>query len=70
MSTVTLSPKFQVVIPKKIREGLALAPGHKIEMVQIGDRIELVPLRPIESLEGFLKGVKSTFEREDDRCLR
>ncbi len=70
MSTVTLSPKFQVVIPKEIREGLALAPGDKIEIVQIGDRIELVPLRPVESLEGFLKGVKNTFEREDDRCPR
>ena len=69
MATVTVSPKFQVVIPKEIREGLALLPGDKIEIVQLEDRIELVPLRPIASLKGFLKGVRNTFERETDRCL-
>jgi AbrB family looped-hinge helix DNA binding protein len=69
MATVTVSPKFQIVIPKEIREGLALAPGDKVEIVQLEDRIELVPLRPIESLEGFLKGVRNTFKRESDRCL-
>ncbi len=69
MSTVTVSPKYQVVIPKAIREGLALLPGDKVEMVQLEDRIELVPIRPIASLRGFLKGVRNTFEREGDRCL-
>lgn len=69
MATVTVSPKFQVVIPKEIREGLALLPGDKVEIVQLEDRIELVPLRPIASLRGFLKGIKNTFQREDDRCL-
>lgn len=44
MSTVTVSPKYQVVIPKAIREGLALLPGDEVEMVQLEDRIERVPI--------------------------
>jgi AbrB family looped-hinge helix DNA binding protein len=69
MATVTVSPKFQVVIPKDVREGLDLAPGDKVEVIQLEGRIELVPVRPIASLRGFLKGLKNTFEREGDRCL-
>ncbi len=70
MATVTVSPKFQIVIPKDIREGLSLEAGDKIEVVQLEDRIELVPIRPIAHLEGFLKNVRNTFKREEDRCLR
>ena len=69
MATVTVSPKFQVVIPKDVRDGLDLAPGDKVEVIQLDGRIELVPVRPIASLRGFLKGLKNTFEREGDRCL-
>ena len=69
MATVTVSPKFQVVIPKDVRDGLDLAPGDKVEEIQLDGRIELVPVRPIASLRGFLKGLKNTFEREGDRCL-
>ena len=70
MAAVTVSPKYQVVIPKDVRDGLALAPGDKVEVIQLEGRIELVPVRPIASLRGFLKGLKNTFEREEDRCLR
>ena len=69
MTTVTVSPKYQVVIPKEVRENLSLAPGDKVEVIQLAGRIELVPVRPIKSLRGILKGRKNTFERDDDRCL-
>ena len=64
---VTVSPKFQVVIPKKIRESLDLRPGQKIEAIQYGNRIELVPVRPISEARGFLAGIDTEVEREPDR---
>jgi AbrB family looped-hinge helix DNA binding protein len=67
METVTLSPKFQVVIPKRIRERLNLHPGQKIQAIQYGDRVELVPVRPIEQMRGFLRGIETDVPREDDR---
>ena len=56
METVTVSPKFQVVIPKEIRESLKLAPGQKIQALLYENRIELIPLRPIKKCGVFLKG--------------
>ncbi len=67
METVTLSPKFQVVIPKGIRERLSLAPGQKIQVIAYGDRIELIPVRPIKEMRGFLKGLDTRVDRESDR---
>jgi len=67
MSALTISPKYQVVIPKPIREKLRLLPGQKIQAVVYNNRIELIPLRPIKELRGFLKGMDVTIEREDDR---
>lgn len=69
MAAVTVSPKFQVVIPKNVRERLSLSPGDKIEVIQIDERIELVPVKPIKALRGFLKGRENNFKREEDRCL-
>jgi AbrB family looped-hinge helix DNA binding protein len=68
METVTLSPKFQVVIPKTIREQLGLSPGQKIQAVLYGDRIELIPLQPAKRLRGFLKGIDTSVPREPDRA--
>jgi AbrB family looped-hinge helix DNA binding protein len=67
MATVTISPKFQVVIPKEIREKLGLSPGQKVEAIVYDDRIELIPVRPIREMRGFLKGIDTTVDREDDR---
>jgi AbrB family looped-hinge helix DNA binding protein len=67
MSTVTLSPKFQVVIPQVIRELMHLSAGEKLRVIAYGDRIELVPIRPMKSMRGFLKGMDSKIDREEDR---
>jgi AbrB family looped-hinge helix DNA binding protein len=67
MSIVTISPKFQVVIPLEIREALKLKPGQKVEAVRIDDRIELIPIRPMRSMRGFVRGIDTTVPREGDR---
>jgi AbrB family looped-hinge helix DNA binding protein len=67
MNTVTVSPKFQVVIPRAVRRALGLKPGQKIQVIQYGSRIELIPIRPIKKARGFLKGIDTTIERETDR---
>ncbi len=67
MDTVTVSPKFQVVIPVAIRNALGLRPGQKLRAIQLGDRIELVMVRPIKDARGFLKGIDTSIEREADR---
>jgi AbrB family looped-hinge helix DNA binding protein len=64
---VTVSPKFQVVIPKEIRESLRLAPGQKVQALLYENRIELIPVRPIKKMRGFLKGIDTTIDRENDR---
>jgi AbrB family looped-hinge helix DNA binding protein len=68
METLTISPKFQVVIPKAIRERLGLSPGQKVQAFLYGDRIELIPLEPAKRLRGFLKGIDTTVAREPDRA--
>ena len=69
MDTVTVSPKFQVVIPRAVREQMGIRPGERLEVISFDDRIELVPLRPMREMKGFLKGLDPTFQRdEDDRA--
>ena len=68
MGTLTISPKFQVVIPKQIRDILRLSAGQKIQAIVYDNRIELIPLRPIKDMRGFLKGMDTTIEREGDRA--
>ena len=67
MQTVTISPKYQVVIPKKIRDTLKLRPGQKMRVIEYDGRIELIPDRDISELRGFLKGIDTRVEREKDR---
>ena len=67
MAAVTVSPKFQVVIPKEIRKRFGLRPGQKIQLVVYGNRIELIPVIPIKRMRGFLKGIDTSVPREGDR---
>lgn len=67
MQTVTVSPKYQVVIPRAIREALHLRPGQKMQVIEYEGRIEFIPERDIKELRGFLKGINTAFEREEDR---
>jgi len=67
MQTVTVSPKYQVVIPKAVREALHLHPGQKMQVVEYDGRIEFIPERDITELRGFLKGINTKFKREEDR---
>ena len=67
MQTVTVSPKFQVVIPLAVRQAMGLKPGQKIQVIQLGNRIELIPVIKAKKLRGFLKGIDTTIERDDDK---
>ena len=67
MSVVKVSPKYQVVIPRKIREALGIAPGQKVQAIQYGDRIEFIPVKRLRQMRGFLKGIDTAVVREDDR---
>ena len=67
METITISPKFQVVIPKAIRVALQLTPGQKVQAVAYQDRIELIPLRSIKKMRGFLSGINTDVPRETDQ---
>jgi len=67
MNEVTLSPKYQVVIPREIRDGMTLSPGDRMRVFRYGERIEIVPVRDISELEGMLKGIDTEVEREGVR---
>jgi AbrB family looped-hinge helix DNA binding protein len=67
MSSVTISPKFQVVIPLEVRQRLGLEPGQKVEVMAFDDRIQLVPVRSAKSMRGFLRGMDTHLDRDPDR---
>ena len=67
MEAVTISPKFQIVIPRKIRDSLKLKPGLKVQVLVYGNRIELIPLKRISEMRGFLEGINTEIDREPDR---
>ncbi len=67
MTEVTLSPKYQVVIPLAIRTALGLKPGQKIRAIRLGETIELIPVKPMSEYEGFLPGIDTEVERDPDR---
>lgn len=67
MQTVTISPKYQIVIPKELREALNLSPGEKLQVFRYQNRLEFVPVKDIKKMRGFLKGIDTTIERDKDR---
>lgn len=67
METVTISPKFQVVIPQSVREALGLQPGEKVQVLSYEDRIEFIHVKKLKKMRGFLRGIETTVPREEDR---
>ncbi|MEP7356622.1 MAG: AbrB/MazE/SpoVT family DNA-binding domain-containing protein [Anaerolineales bacterium] len=68
MELVTVSSKFQIVIPLSVRRSLGIKPGQKLQVILYENRIELIPLLPAKKARGFLKGIDTTIEREVDRA--
>jgi AbrB family looped-hinge helix DNA binding protein len=68
MTAVTVSPKFQIVIPKEIREALGIVSGQKVQMLTYQNRIELIPLKSMREMKGFLKGIDTRVQRDKDRA--
>ena len=67
MTAVTVSPKYQVVIPKDVRESMGIYSGQKIQVLAYQNRIELIPIKPMKKMRGFLKGIDTNVERDKDR---
>lgn len=67
METVKVSPKYQVVIPRKARQSLGLRPGQRVRVLVYDRRIEFIPLRRMKEMRGFLRGIDSSVERDRDR---
>lgn len=67
MEKAKISPKYQVVIPKAIREELELRPGQMVQVIIHGDRIEMIPVRSMREMRGFLAGIDTAVKRESDR---
>ena len=67
MLSVTVSPKYQIVIPKEVRELMGIVSGQKIQMLIYRNRIELIPIKPMKNMRGLLKGISTDVDRDDDR---
>jgi AbrB family looped-hinge helix DNA binding protein len=67
MHSVKMSPKYQIVIPKEVRESMNLRPGEEMQVFEFEGRIEVVPVRPIRQMRGRFKGVDTHVDRNEDR---
>jgi len=67
VETALVSAKFQIVIPRAIRQALGIRPGHKVQIIQYGGRIEIIPVRSPQAARGFLKGIDTSVPRDTDR---
>ena len=67
MTEVTVSPKYQIVIPKEIRESMGIVSGQKVQIMSYKGRIEVIPLQPMKAMKGFLEGIDTTVARDADR---
>jgi AbrB family looped-hinge helix DNA binding protein len=69
MDQVTVSPKYQVVIPQSIRESLGVKPGQKMRVIAFDNKVIFIPVRPIQAARGSLKGIDTTIDREEEDRL-
>jgi AbrB family looped-hinge helix DNA binding protein len=67
METVRVTPNYKVAIPRAMRKALGIKPGQRVQVIRYGDRIELIPIKPVKQMRGFLKGIDTNIERETDR---
>ena len=67
MKAVTVSSKFQVVIPREVRKSMDLQPGTRVQVLQYENRIELIPLKEPKALRGFIQGIDTEVRRDEDR---
>jgi AbrB family looped-hinge helix DNA binding protein len=67
MKAVTVSSKFQVVIPRELRESMGIRPGARFQVLQYENRLELIPIKEPQNLRGFIKGIDTAVNREEDR---
>lgn len=67
MTSVTVSPEYQIVIPKEICQSIGIVPGQKVQIISCQGRIEVIPLKPMKEMKGFLKGIDSSVARDEDR---
>ena len=67
MTAVTVSLKYQIVIPKEVRDSIGIIPGQKVQMLTYRNRIELIPIKPMKQMKGFLKGIDIDVKRDKDR---
>ncbi len=67
MPTVRISSRFQLVLPKSVREAMQLKPGQLLRVFTSGDRVEMVPVKDLRSMRGFLEGIDTSVPRDQDR---
>jgi AbrB family looped-hinge helix DNA binding protein len=67
MNVVTVSPKFQVVIPLAVRKSLGIRAGEKVCVMEYEGRIALIPIKPMRKMRGAFKGMDTTLDRDADR---
>jgi AbrB family looped-hinge helix DNA binding protein len=67
MSTVEVTPDYQIPIPEEVRDAMGIRPGSRFDVLRHGERIELVPAKDIGAYRGFVKGIDTTVERDEDR---
>ena len=66
MEAVTISSKYQVVIPREVREQFGLKPGQKVVFLPHKKTLRVIIVPPIEEADGFLEGIDTIIEREED----
>lgn len=65
MDAVTVSPKYQVVIPQKVREKMHVKPGQKMHVIAYDNMVVFIPVRSIKEARGSLKGINTSVERDE-----